>query len=59
MLLSLEGDRRIDVHAVDEDAFRCACWKGRESTVKLLLSLEGDRKIDIHAVNEHAFRLAC
>ena len=58
-MLDLEGDRRIDIHAEDEWAFRVACRLGHESLVRLLLSLEGDRRIDIHAKDEFAFRFAC
>jgi hypothetical protein len=43
--LSLEGDRYIDVHAFNEDAFRQACKYGRHKVVELLVSLGGERAI--------------
>ena len=46
-LLSLGGDRRVDVHAEDrqgpEAPLRAACLMGRLDVVRELLSLEGDR----------------
>ena len=56
LLLALEGDRRIDVHADDELAFGWACSGGHLKVVRLLLALEGDRRIDVHSDNELAFR---
>jgi len=58
-LLRIDGDRRIDVHANNEYAFRWACEKGCLEMVRLLLALEGDRRIDVHAENEYAFRMVC
>ena len=43
MLLALEGDRRIDVHAGDVEAFRMACRNRHETIVKLLLTSSLDR----------------
>jgi hypothetical protein len=51
-LLSLEGDRRIDVHAHDEWAFRSACKYGGVHVVDRLLSLEGDRAIPARVLDE-------
>ena len=59
LLLVLDDDRRIDVHADDEYAFRCACEERYTEIVKFLLELEGDRPINVHANDEYAFRLAC
>ena len=49
LLLSLKGDRYIDVHADSEAAFRTACFNGSLNIVRLLLSLKGDRLIDVNA----------
>jgi ankyrin repeat protein len=59
LLLSLTGDRYINVHAADEFAFCFACSDGRHEIVELLLSLTGDRRIDVHVEDECAFRYAC
>jgi hypothetical protein len=49
LMLALEGDRRIDVHACNERAFRSACIESRVEVIRLLLALEDDRKIDVNA----------
>lgn len=59
LLLSLTGDKYINVHAGNEYAFRVACKNGHTDIVKLLLSLEGDRYINVHVMNELPFRWAC
>jgi len=58
-MLALTGDRRVDVHAEEEDAFRWACWKGHVNVIHELLALTGDRTVDVHAKKEEAFREAC
>ena len=58
-LLTLQGDRTVNVRADDEDAFRKACVWGHLDVVQLLLALQGDRFVDVHARNEEAFRSAC
>ena len=52
LLLSLKGDRYIDVHACNEEGFYdlydSMCYglsAGDTETLDLLLSLDGDRKI--------------
>lgn len=47
---------RVNIHAADELAFRCACAAGKLDVVLWLYSLG---KINVHAENEEAFRLAC
>ena len=59
LLLSLEGDRRIDVHAGYNSALKSACEGGHLDVVKLLLSLSDDRRIDVHINYEDAFVTAC
>jgi hypothetical protein len=54
-LLDLEGDRAVDVHAMNEGGFRLACKWDRLEAVRLLLALAGDRRIDVHADQEDAF----
>ena len=49
LLLTLEGDRRVNVHAENELAFRQACTGGHARVVRLLLALKGDRRINVHA----------
>jgi len=44
-LLALDGDRRIDIHAGNEEGFRAACANGHLHVVRELLALEGDRRI--------------
>lgn len=51
LLLSLTGDRYINVHAIGENAFEMACANKHKEVVKLLLSLEGDRKINATKIN--------
>ena len=58
LLLSLDGDRRIGVHARQAAGFRAACRGDHEGVVRLQLSLDGDRRIDVHAGAEGAFRCA-
>ena len=58
-LLALSGDRRINVHAAAEQAFRSACKNGRLHVVRELLALELDRRIGVHVWDEVAFREAC
>lgn len=67
LVLALEGEKAVDVHASDsagpEAAFRVACRCGSDQVVRQLLALEGDRRIDVHAKAdsqpEGAFRSAC
>jgi len=47
LLLSLDGDMSVDVHADTDRAFTLACQHGRVDVMELLLSLEGDRRIDV------------
>lgn len=42
-LLALNDDRRIDVHAEDDCAFRCACKSNRVKVVELLLTSGSER----------------
>ena len=58
-LLALTGEDRVDVHAMDEFAWRFACTHGHMDLVELLLDLTGDRRIDVHAGGEEAWRWAC
>ena len=67
-LLSLSGDRRVDVHAVEEKVFRGACRFGHAGLVMPvwssgssaeLLGLGGDCHVDVHARGEAALRGAC
>jgi len=58
-LLGLSGDRRVDVHAGEEAAFRGACGNGHVGVVRELLGLSGDRRVDVHAEGQGAFRGAC
>lgn len=55
----MKGDRYIDVHADDENAFIFSCEYGHLPVVKLLLSLVDDRYINVHANNERAFIATC
>ena len=55
-LLALKGDRRIDVNAYNEWAFRVACGGGQLPVVRELLGLEGDRHVDVHAAGELALQ---
>jgi hypothetical protein len=51
---------KIDIYALDEWAFRCACQNGHLPVVQFLLTLEPEYgRIDIHAEDEHGFRRAC
>ena len=59
LLLRLEGDRRINVHAYTELGFRIACQEGHRGIVEHLLSLEGDRYVNVHVRDYGAFHLAC
>lgn len=43
LLLSLGGDRLIDVRVSDEELFRNACFRGHEGVVRQLLSLPPER----------------
>jgi hypothetical protein len=52
-LLGLEGDRRIDVHAFDDNAFREAWDWQYQPLFDRLLSLAGDRAIPAHVVSEN------
>ena len=51
LLLSFEGDRKIDVHSDYEGGFRNACLYSKLEIVELLLKLEGDRKIDVDTID--------
>jgi hypothetical protein len=46
-LLTLEGDRRIDVGAKNNAAFKVACIQGNTGVVRQLLSLTGDRTVSV------------
>ena len=48
-LLELRGDRRVDVHAGKEAAFKEACRAGHVDVLRQLLALEGTRMIDTAA----------
>ncbi len=48
-LLALTGDRRVDVHAEDEDAFRAACYGGHVDVVRELLALMGGGRGGVRA----------
>lgn len=56
--MKLKGDRYIDVHYNNDEAFILACEYGHINVVSLLLRLSGDRLINIHENNDSAFRLA-
>ena len=58
-LVSLEGARRVDVNANEEQAFRRACLNGQTDQLALLLSLTGDRLVDVHVKSEKGFIFAC
>jgi len=58
LLLGLQGDRRVDVHANDDAAFGAACRGGNAQLVQVLLDLEGDRAVG-RAVLGTAFTHAC
>lgn len=50
-------NKKIDIHAGEEFAFRLSCSNDYVDMAKFLFSLDG--KIDIHAKNDHAIRDAC
>ena len=56
--LSLTGARRVNVHGLDEYAFRMTCQNGHLDVVRELLALAGDREIDVHAGRDDAVRKA-
>ena len=52
----------IDIHANNENAFRCACREGYFDIVKWLWGIsrgEMKKPIDIHVDDEYAFRSSC
>lgn len=59
VLLGMEGDRYVNVHAQDSCAVRWAAEYGQLEMLQMLLALEGDRRMDVHALEEYAFRWAC
>ena len=58
-LLALAGDRRVDVHSMDEYALRLACQHGHVGVVRGLLVLAGDRRVDVNSIEGYALRHAC
>jgi hypothetical protein len=46
----------VDIHALEDDAFRASCENGHIEIAKWLYSLGG---VDIHAANDDAFRRSC
>jgi hypothetical protein len=51
--LSLTGDRRVDVHAKSDQAFRSACVRNHRDVVVRLLSLSGWRAIPTHVMADY------
>jgi len=58
-LLTLSGERFVDVHAGVEFALDWACWRGHVNMVRELLALSGDRRVDVQAGNECGVGWAC
>ena len=58
-LLSLTGDRTVNVHVMNERPLYLACNWSKLPVVRELLALAGDRRVDVHAEGERALRVAC
>lgn len=58
ILLSLEGDRRINVNHSEQFVDACNN-KDCPDFIEFMLSLEGDRRINIHYDDDWAFKNAC
>lgn len=58
-LLGLDGDRKVDIHAEEDDALTRACAKGSTAVVRELLALNRKgRKYDLRAFKHRAFMQA-
>ena len=55
--ITIYNKDKPNIHAIDDEAFRYACYNGHINIAQWLYSLED--KPNIHAKNEEAFRYAC
>ena len=58
----LVNENIIDIHALNDNAFRWSCCNGHLKLSQWLIELgesSGYTKIDIHANNDYAFRYSC